>query len=257
MTKLILTVFVLTIFFAADAQQIVKLTGEKNPVSVQALTANADGSVSYTLNGKRWTAPAFSYDYARVPKPPEIKAADKALSDRNFVKAEKLYQIEYEKYKNLGWGVYCISGRAKALDKLGRVREAQKQLERLKEAPSTDPQVKKDAIAARMLFVDLLIKLKDYKTAAVMAESLLKSDDNAVVFFAFERKGDIALFRKDKKKAVRDYLQACFLVTDHPRRPEVLYKAAKLLKSLKDKRWTHFASLLKKQYPNSVYAKKI
>ncbi|MBE6405588.1 MAG: hypothetical protein E7040_06160 [Lentisphaerae bacterium] len=257
MTKLILTVFVLTIFFAADAQQIVKLTGEKKPVTVQNLTANADGSVSYTLNGKRWTAPAFSFDYARVPMPPEIKAADKVFADRNFVKAEKLYQIEYEKYKNLGWGIYCITGWAKTLDKLGRVEEALKQLERIRFITSTDPYVKKDEITAKQLYIDLLIKIKDYEAAAVMAESLLVSDDDSVVFLAFERKGDIALFRKDKKKAVREYLQACFLVTDHPRRPEVLYKATVLLKALKDKRWTRFASLLKKQYPNSVYAKKI
>ena len=39
--------------------------------------------------------------------------------------------IEYDKYKNLGWGVYCITGMAKALDRDGNLKEALKQLERL------------------------------------------------------------------------------------------------------------------------------
>ena len=63
--------------------------------------------------------------------------------------------------------------------------------------------------------------------------------------------------QKDKKKAVRNYIQAHFLIPEHPRKAEVLYKATVLLKELKDKRWQKFADLLKKQYPNSGYAGKL
>lgn len=257
MTKLIFSVLFLIAFAGVNAQQFVKLTGEKQVLKVENLVANADDSISYTLDGNRWTAPKYSYDYARVPKPAEISAADKVLKKGNFVKAEKMYQIEFGKYKNLGWGIYCITGRAKALDKLGRVKEALIQIERIMGDVSPDPNLKKDLTAARLLYVDLLIKSKKYKAAAIQAEALLASDDNNVVFTAFERKGDIALLQNDKKKAVREYLQACFLVTDHPRIPELLYRVTILLKEMKDNRWKQFAAILKKQYPNSQYAKKI
>ena len=257
MTKLIFSVLLLIAFAGVNAQQFVKLTGEKQVLKVENLVANADDSISYTLDGNRWTAPKYSYDYARVPKPAEISAADKVLKKGNFVKAEKMYQIEFGKYKNLGWGIYCITGRAKALDKLGRVKEALIQIERIMGGVSPDPNLKKDLTAARLLYVDLLIKSKKYKAAAIQAEALLASDDNNVVFTAFERKGDIALLQNDKKKAVREYLQACYLVTDHKRVPALLYRTAILLRGLDDKRWIQFSDMLKKRYPNSEYAKKL
>lgn len=257
MMKLILTVMVLIVFAGVNAQQIVKLTGKKQVLNVKDLTANADSSISYTLNGKRWTAPEFSYDYARVPKPAAISAADKFLKNGNFVKAEKMYQIEYRNYKNLGWGIYCLIGRARALDKLGKLNEALKELELIMSDTSPDPNLKNDITVAKLFYVDLLIKAKKYKSAAIQAESLLASGDNNIVFFSFERKGDIALLQNDKKKAVRNYLQACYLVLEHKRRPELLYKVTILLKEMKDNRWKQFAAILKKQYPNSQYAKKI
>ena len=257
MTKFVFFVLLLIAFAGVNAQQIVKLTGEKQILNVKNLAANPDGSISYTLDGKRWTAPKYSYDYARVPKPAPITAADKVLKSGNFVKAEKLYQIEYNNYKNLGWGIYCMIGRARALNKLGRSKEALILIERIMGSTSPDPNLKNDLSAARLLYVDLLIKEKKYKAAAVQAEALLASKDNDIVFSAFERKGNIALLQNDKKKAVREYLQACFLVTDHPRIPELLYRVTILLKGMKDKRWMQFSDILKKQYPNSEYAKKL
>ena len=257
MTKLIFSVLLLIAFAGVNAQQIVKLTGEKQVLKVEKLVGNPDGSISYTVDGKRWTAPKYSYDYARVPKPAAITAADKALKSGNFVKAEKMYQIEFGKYKNLGWGIYCMTGRARALDKLGKTKEALTLVERIMGDVSPDPNLKIDLTAARLLYLDLLIKVKKYKEASVQAEALLSSEDGDVVFTAFERKGDIALLQNDKKKAVREYLQACYLITKHKRIPAVLYKATILLRELDDKRWMQFADMLKKQYPNSEYAKKL
>lgn len=255
--KLIIAAILLSIGIFADAQQIVKLTGKKEILKVENLKAHPDGSISYKFSGKEWKAPEFSYDYARIPKPKAILAADQVLKKGNFKKALKLYQIEYDKYKNLGWGVYCITGMAKAQDRDGNLKEALKQLERLKYYESPDPYLEKDFSDAKMLYTDLLIKAKDYKSALSVTESMLASKENSVVFFAFDRKGDIALLQKDKKKAVRNYLQAHFLIPEHPRKAEVLYKATVLLKELKDKRWQKFADLLKKQYPNSGYAGKL
>lgn len=255
--KRIIAAIILSIVLFADAQQIVKLTGKKEILKVENLKSNPDGSISYDFNGKHWTAPEFSYDYARVPKPRAILAADRFLKKGDYRKAEKLYQIEYEKYKNLGWGVYCITGIARALDQAGDLKRAVKQIELLKNYESTDPYLEKDFANAKFLYVDLLIKAKDYQNALALTETMLNSKENAVVFFAFERKGNIAFLQKDKKKAVRNYLQAYFLIPSHPRKAEVLYKAVILLKEMKDKRWQQFANILKKQYPNSGYAGKL
>ena len=161
------------------------------------------------------------------------------------------------KYKNLGWGVYCLTNRAIALEKIGRSKEAIKLLEFLKTWESTDPALEKDFRVANRFYTDLLIKLKEYKKAAIQAEALLNSSNDADVFFALDRKGNIALLQKDEKRAVQNYLQACFIVGEHPRKAEVLYKTIVLLKKMKDKRWKNLASFLKKQYPNSEYAKKL
>ena len=255
--KLISLLLVFCSGILLNAQQIVKLTGSREPLKVQNLKALPDGSISYICNGKQWTAPEFSYDYARIPKPEELTAADLVLKSGNFRKAEKLYQIAHEKYKNLGWGVYCITGIAKALNHAGKPKEALKYLEQLKHYESPDPSLEKDFSAAQILYVDLLIKVQNYQSALVVADSMLSSDDNAVVFSAFVYKGDIALIRKDKKNAVRNYLQAYFLIPAHPRKAEILYKAAVLLKEMKDNRWQQFANILKKQHPNSGYAGKM
>ena len=63
--------------------------------------------------------------------------------------------------------------------------------------------------------------------------------------------------KKEKKTAVRNYLQAIFLIPGHPKRPDVLYKTIVLLKEMKDKRWEKLAEILKKQHPDSQFAKKI
>ena len=181
--KLIIAAILLSIGIFADAQQIVKLTGKKEILKVENLKAHPDGSISYKFSGKEWKAPEFSYDYARIPKPKAILAADQVLKKGNFKKALKLYQIEYDKYKNLGWGVYCITGMAKALDRDGNLKEALKQLERLKYYESPDPHLEKDFSDAKMLYTDLLIKAKDYKSALSVTESMLASKENSVVFF--------------------------------------------------------------------------
>ena len=255
--KTIFALFAFSLLCFIQAAQIVKLTGNPKVLTVQELKANADGSISYTLDGKRWTAPEFSYDYARIPKPGEIIAAEKVFASGDYGKAEKLFQIEYEKYKNLGWSVHCIIGRARALNRAGRLKEALQQLEMLKSFQSVDPYLETDLQKARILYVEFLIKAKKYQAALVLTEDMLASKADHVVFFAFERKGDIALLMKDSKKAVGNYLQAYFLIDHHPRKAAVLYKAVLLLKELKDKRWIQFANLLKKRYPNSPYAKKL
>lgn len=255
--KLLSFILTLSLLITVQAEQIVKLTGQDKLLKVQKLNAKTDGSISYIYNGKLWIAPEFSYDYARIPKPREIITADRFLSRKIYPLAEQFYVKAYNRYKNLGWGVYCITGRAKALDGAGKAKRALVALERLKDVVAVDPQVKQELVTARMLHTDLLIKDRKYKEALALTEKLLFSEDDPVVFFAYDRNGDIAQLQKDKKEAVRNYLQAYYLISSHPRKAEVLYKAAVLLKELKDPRWKKFADILKKQYSNSIYAGKL
>ena len=255
--KFIFSIFAMAAVLSLSAEQIVKVTGKKDVLKVQQLTVNPDGSLSYVLDGKKQTLPANTYDYARIPKPREIIEAEKVLRNKDFVKAEKLFQIAFGKYHRLGWGVYCITKRAEALDGANRLKDAIAFLEQLKNYTSFDPEVNGDIRKARMLYVDLLIKAGNLKQAGLIAEAMLSEKDDDSVFFALERKGDIALLKKEKKTAVRNYIQAVFLFLKHPDRPAVLYKVTVLLKEMKDSRWEKFAELLKKQYSDSPYAKKL
>ena len=255
--KLIFTILAVTAAVTLSARQTVKLTGQKEVLTVQKLTVNADGSLSYVLNGTQKTAPANTYDYARIPKPREITEAEKVLQSKDYIKAEKLFQIAFEKYRLLGWGIYCITRRAEALDGAKRLKDALAFLEQLKGYTSLDPEVRNDVLKAKMLYVDLLMKSGDLTNAGIIAESLLSEKSDDAVFFALERKGDIALKKKEKKTAVRNYLQAIFLIPGHQKRPDVLYKTILLLKEMKDKRWEKLAEILKKQHPDSQFAKKI
>ena len=85
--KLIFTILAVTAAVTLSARQTVKLTGQKEVLTVQKLTVNADGSLSYVLNGAQKTAPANTYDYARIPKPREITEAEKVLQSKDYIKA--------------------------------------------------------------------------------------------------------------------------------------------------------------------------
>lgn len=258
MKKLICIFGMASVLFSADAQELLKLTGSEKVLNVQNLVGNPDGSVSYISEGKKKiTVPGKAYDYAWVPMPKEIAEADLILNSKDFPKAEKLYSAAYNKYKLLGWDVYCTMKRAQILAEENRLSDALAFLEPLQSFQALNPEVQKHVMEAQIYYSRLLIQSGDLKKAAAYTENMLKSPDDNTVFHGFLNQGDLAVLDHRKKKAVRCYLQAVFLFTTHPDRPVVLYKAANLLKEMKDDRWKNLAEMLKKKYPDSEYSKKI
>lgn len=256
--KLLCFIFALSFFFHAWTQEQLKLTGQDKVLTVRDLTANKDGSVTYSLDGKqKLTAGKNTYDYAWIPMPAEISAADKFLDLKEYEKAEAAYQAAYDKYHLLGWGVYCFSRRAEALAGLGKLKEASAFLEQLKDFRSMNPVVEKHLLNARILHSEILVKLNRNKEADTIADSLLLSKDEAAVFSAFLLKAEIAEKMNEKKKAVRYYLQAAFLFPEHRERPKALYQAIVLLREMKDPRSKNLETMLKKRYPDSEYSKKL
>ena len=251
-------ILALAFVFCAEAQKQLKLTGQKNVLTVQDLTVNPDGSVTYTLDGKKkLTAGKNMYDYAWIPMPAEISEADVLLRKQDFAKAEPAYQAAYEKYNLLGWGVYCISHRAEALAGMEKLKEAAAFLDQLKDFQSMNPVVERHLLNAKILYSEILLKLNRLKEAGAIADTLILSKDDSAVFSAFLLKGDIAGKQGEKKKAVRCYLQAAYLFPEQKERPRAFYQAIILLKEMKDPRWKNLETTLKKRYPDSEYSRKL
>jgi hypothetical protein len=249
---------IFTLALTAAAQDLLKLTGNDKVLNVKELSADAEGFITYSQDGrKKFTADPKTVDFAWAAAPAEIAEADKLFAKKDYVKADKAYLAAYEKYKFLGWEVYCTAQRAHILAKENRLNDSLILLEQLYQYHSLNPAVQKHIINAKKLYLDVLIMAKETGKAEKLANEMLLGDDSSAVFFAFCKKAEIANLENDRKKAVRYYLQAAYLFPDIPERPAAFYHAVILLKELKDKRWKNLANILEKKYPDSEYTRKL
>ena len=147
--------------------------------------------------------------------------------------------------------------RADILAKENRLKDSMALLEQLSKSESLNPEVQKHITAAKKLYLDVRIQAGELDAAEKMADQMLREKDSRSGFFAFCKKGEIAALRKEQKKAVRYYLQAAYLFPEDAERPLAFYHAAVILKELKDPRWKNFAEILKRNYPESQYTKKL
>lgn len=262
MKKTILPLLFLNFVLAAApaAQESIIHTMDDKDMKVLTAAALPDGSIEYTLPGdgkQKIKIPRGRYLYAWIPKPKEISEADVLLDANLPEKAMETYRAAYAKYNLLGWDVYCIYRESEALSMLGQKAEALAKLEQLKDYKSSNPRLLPQLALAKRLNAKLCIELGKYDQALQILKEMTSGTDDSAAAFGFMSKGDILKKQNKGKEAALMYLQTVLLFRHAPERPEALAKLYEVLQEMKDPNAAKFGEMLKREYPDSDFTKKL
>lgn len=242
---------------AADESLIRTL--DNQDLKVTALTALPDGSLEYSLPDSkiRTRIPQGRYLYAWIPKPTEVEQADHYLRNGSLAQAAAAYKLAYDKYKLLGWDLYCIAKESEALAGLGEKTEAVRKLDQLKNYKLLNMRLVPHLNEIKRLNARLCIELGKYDDAKPLLDEMAAGNDDSNAAFAFLQKGNILRRKGNLKEASLMYLQATLLFPDSGERPEALYRLQAALTELKDPNAVRFANMLRKEYPDNPYTKRL
>ncbi len=254
--------FLLSAVFAVSlcaAEESLIRTLENRDLKVSSVSALPDGTLEYTLaDGKVKTKiRSGNYLYAWVPMPAEVSRADAFLRNGSFAQAAAAYKAAYDKYKLLGWDLYCIAGESEALAGLGEKEEAVKRLDQLKNYKLQNMRLIPHLNRVRRLNARLCIELGKYEDAMPILNEMSSGNDDSNAAFAFLQKGNILRRKGELKEASLMYLQAVLLFGKIPERPEALYSLQSVLTELKDPNAAKFAAMLRKEYPDNLYTRRL
>ena len=211
---------------------------------------SADGNIKKRIARGR-------YRYALVPKPASVTAADQKYREQQWKSAAALYKKAGTDYKLLGWDIYCLRMEADSLSRSGEKDQALKILWELHNEREINPELAGERAQADTLLADLLIERKRYDDAEKILNRQMNLEDSGLVFSAYFKKAVILQGRGKRREAIRQFYQTALLFPRNPRRAEALYCAWSLLSEQKDPRASKIAELLKREYPDSTYAKQV
>ena len=198
-----------------------------------------DGSpkLSIRQNRVRW---------AWIPKPEEITAADKLLTNKKYDEAVTAFAAAAKSFGPLGWEPYCKLRQAEALDASGKQSEAIKLLETLKDY-NANPRNEADLSAAYELLIGFYANIKAWDKGLELSKKLMYAGDAAAVSALFAR-GDILSARAsetnsqdDRRDAFNAYAQISLLFPKSSRAAEATFRAYQTLTVLNDARAKLFA----------------
>ncbi len=226
------------------------------------------GKYRYTEDGagKKITKSIDRKDvqWAWIPKPKEIRDADKKLEDKDYDGALEAYEKAYKEYRDLSWDVYCQFQSAKALEGAGKGADALVKLESLVGYRKVNPKNEAHLADAYVMLVEKYMANKEFDKALPVTASLSKSANEDVASSAFMTRGrilrakaDVTGKKDDMKLAALAYFQAALLFPKSKNNSQALLDSYHILVEAKDARAEKFADLIKKNYPNSDAAKQL
>ena len=244
---------------APAAQESIIHTMDDKDMKVLTAAALPDGAIEYTIPGSKLKVkiPRGRYLYAWIPKPKEVSEADVLLDANLPEKAIAAYRAAYAKYSLLGWDVYCIYRESEALSMLGQKVEALAKLDQLKDYKTSNPRLLPHIALAKRLDAKLCIELGKYDQALQILKEMTSGTDDSAAAFGFMKKGDILKQQNKSKEASLMYLQTVLLFRHAPERPEALAKLYTVLQEMKDPNAAKFGEMLKREYPDSDFTKKL
>ena len=245
------------LLFGANDSKIVTTDGRE--IKTSKIEADRNGDLEYlSPDGKiKLRIARGRYRYAMIPKPAQVTAADQKYREQQWKSAASLYQTAAQDYKLLGWDVYCTRMTAECLVKSGEKRQAGELLLKLHQERENNPELARDRATADDLLADLLIDGKKYDEAEKILNRQLRREEPELAFAAHFKKALILQSRGDKRGAALRFYQTALLFPNHPRRAEALFNAWSLLSELKAPQAVSIGEMLKREYPDSSYAKQV
>ena len=251
---------------AASAKPVIKTTdGEEIRAASVELTQSGDFRYAESLKdgSPKLSIRRNRVRWAWVPKPEEVAAADKLLTNKKYDEAATTFAGLVKSFGPLGWEPYCKLRQAEALDASGKQSEAIKVLETLKDYSNASPRNEADLSAAYELLIKFYANIKAWDKGLELSKKLMYAGDAAAVNALFAR-GDILSARAsetnsldDRRDAFNAYAQISLIFPKSSRAAEATFRAYQTLSVLNDARAQIFADMLKKDYPKSDYAKQL
>ena len=201
--------------------------------------------------------------WAWVPKPDDVKKADKLLEDKKYGEAAAAFAAAVKPWGPLGWEPYCKLRQAEALDASGKQSDAITVLETLKDFPNPSPRNEADLSAAYELLIKFYAGIKAWDKGLELSKKMAYAGDAAAVSALFAR-GDILSARAAeensqelRRDAFNAYAQISLLFPKSSRAAEATFRAYQTLTALNDARAKLFADKIRKDYPTSPYANQL
>ena len=251
---------------AASAKPVIMTTdGEEIRAASVELTQSGDFRYAESLKdgSPKLSIRRNRVRWAWIPKPEEITAADKLLTNKKYEEAATTFAGLIKSFGPLGWEPYCKLRQAEALNASGKQSEAIKVLETLKDYSNTSPRNEADLSAAYELLISFYANIKAWNKGLELSKKLMYAGDAAAVSALFAR-GDILSARAsetnsqdDRRDAFNAYAQISLLFPKSSRAAEATFRAYQTLNALNDARAQIFADKLKKDYPKSDFVKQL
>lgn len=244
-------------------------SGDKKPTEYKKVEVKDSKTYNVTyLKGGRGIVPMDAVDYVWIPKPESVAAADTLAQAGDYQKAADTYLAAESEYKLLGWSPYCRFEAAKALVAAKQFDAAIKILAPMRKEEFKNPNDKKYTVDAYLLLGKAYMDAEKYTVALDFAKELSKQKEDILASAGYLFRGKIyrmqANAEKDEDaktelltKAAYAYFGAALLFKDAQTRPEALFASYEILKELKDARGGEFAKILKEEYPDNEYTKRL
>lgn len=259
----------LPVGLSAEENPYILKKGDKKPTEYKKIEQKNDKTLSVTyLKGGAGIVQINQVVYAWIPKPEAVDAADTLAKAGDFQKAADTYLLAAKEYKLFGWDPYCRFEAAKALGQAKQYDSCINILNTMRKEEFANPNDQKYTKEAALLLGQIYMDAEKYSTAQGYAQELSKQKDDTLAGAGYLLNGRIYRMQandtadEDKKKdlllkAAYAYFGAALLFKDSATRPESLFNSWEILKELKDARAEEFAKILRAEYPDNAFTKRL
>ena len=246
--------------------------GDKKPTEYKKIELDEKDSKSMLVtmeSGAKSKVPLNQVEYAWIPKPESVAAADALVTAGDFQKAADAYIAAAAEYKLFGWDPYCRFESAKALKQGKQYDSAIKMFSAISKENFENPNDKKYTKEATLLLGETYLEAGKYSEALNFAQAQSKLEDDVLAGAAYLLRAKIYRMQANAEKADAEkqkalltkaayaYFGAALLFKDATTRPEALFNSWEILKELKDARAEEFAKILRAEYPDNPFTKRL
>lgn len=263
----IATLLALPMGLSAENPYILK-KGDKKPTEYKEIKLKNDKTylVSY-LKGGDGVVLINQAVYVWIPKPESVAAAD-ALVASDPGKAAEAYLAAAAEHKLFGWDPYCRMAAAKAFKAAKLYDKAIALFNVIRKETFANPIDQNYPAEAALLLGETYLAAGKYAAALNYAKEQSKQKDDALAGAAYLICGKVYRMQAQEasdadkkkellKKAAYAYFGAALLFRDSTTRPEALFCSWEILKELKDARAGEFAKILREEYPDNAFTKRL